>query len=68
MAKKVKINISPEGKVKFETVGYQGAECKEVDLAMIQVGSIQNSQVTSEGCQPSTTPVYNDIGIAQQQR
>lgn len=65
--KQVKIKISAEGEVKFETVGYQGGECKEVDLAMIQVGSIHNSQTTAEGCLPSTTPVYNDIGIARQQ-
>lgn len=60
--KQVKIIIDKHGNEKYETVGYTGGECKEVQIAMIKVGGLSGEVATGEACKTNDLPAYNELG------
>jgi hypothetical protein len=61
MRKTVTIKISPEGVTSYETKGYKGQACKEVQQAMLQVGTISCEMPTAEAATPAAMPAYNEL-------
>lgn len=56
----VKVKIDKNGKVDYETTGYVGGACKEVQVQMLKVGGVSGEKITAEGCQ-NEMPAYNEL-------
>ena len=60
--KTVKIRIAADGNIeKYETAGYTGNQCREVQEIMLGVGNVSCDMPTAEAARPASLPAYNEL-------
>lgn len=60
--KQVKIKIAKDGSVKYESSGYTGGECKEVQKVFLGLGPVSDIQSTPEASKSADMPAWNELG------
>jgi hypothetical protein len=60
--KTVTIKVDAKGKVVYESKGYVGTECKEVQKVMLGIGQVSDVKDTADAYKSNERPAYNELG------